>query len=53
MPHEAFNVGPGTARVAGVFSSNTIVSIFEDSVEQTGGRIVGSPAPAEVSPAAA
>jgi quercetin dioxygenase-like cupin family protein len=52
VPHEAINVGTGTARVAGVFSANTIVSIFEDDFEQTGGRIVGSPPPADVTTAA-
>ena len=44
--HGAVNVGETTARVAGVFPSNTIVSIFEDDFEQTGGRVVGSPPPA-------
>lgn len=46
VPHGAVNVGETTARVAGVFPSNTIVSIFEDDFEQTGGRVVGSPPPA-------
>lgn len=46
-PHEALNIGGTTARVAGVFSANTIVSVFEDSFDQTGGRVVGSPPPAE------
>ena len=47
VSHEAVNVGVKTARVAGVFSANTIVSVFEDAFEQTGGRVVGSPPPAE------
>lgn len=45
VPHGAVNVGAGTARFVGVFPSNTIVSIFEDDFEQTGGRVVGSPPP--------
>jgi quercetin dioxygenase-like cupin family protein len=47
VPHEAINIGAGTARVAGIFSSNTIVAQFEDEFEQTGGRVVGTPPPAE------
>jgi quercetin dioxygenase-like cupin family protein len=47
VPHGLVNLGPGTARVAGVFSSNTIVSEFDDAFDQTGGRIVGSPPPVE------
>jgi quercetin dioxygenase-like cupin family protein len=47
MPHEAVNVGVATARVAGIFSANTIVAVFDDTFDQTGGRVVGSPAPAE------
>ncbi len=46
VPHDAVNVGAGIARVAGVFPSNTVVSIFEDDFDQTGGRVVGSPPPA-------
>jgi quercetin dioxygenase-like cupin family protein len=45
-PHGALNVGAVTARVAGFFSSNTIVSVFDDRFEQTGGRVVGTPPPA-------
>jgi quercetin dioxygenase-like cupin family protein len=47
VPHEAVNIGAGTARVAGIFSANTIVAEFEDEFEQTGGRVVGTPPPAE------
>ncbi len=47
VPHEAVNVGVGTARVAGIFPSNTIVAEFEDEFEQTGGRVVGTPPPIE------
>jgi quercetin dioxygenase-like cupin family protein len=52
-PHDLINVGDGRARVAGVFSSNTIVAIFDAAFEQTGGRVVGSPPPAEIAEAAA
>ena len=51
VPHEAINVGVGPARVAGIFSSNTIVSVFEDTFDQTGGRVVGTPPPAAAVPA--
>jgi len=47
VPHEARNVGATTARVAGVFSANTIVSVFDEAFDQTGGRVVGSPPPVE------
>lgn len=46
-PHEVRNVGNGTARVLGVFPSNTIVSVFDEEFAQTGGRVVGSPPPSE------
>jgi quercetin dioxygenase-like cupin family protein len=52
VPHEAINVGVGPARVAGIFSSNTIVAVFEDEFDQTGGRVVGSPPPAAEAPVA-
>ncbi len=52
VPHDLISVGVEPARVAGVFSSNTIVSVFDDPFEQTGGRVVGSP-PAELDAAAA
>ncbi len=43
VPHSAENTGGTTAKVAGVFSANTIVSVFDDAFEQTGGRVVGTP----------
>jgi len=46
-PHGAVNTGPGIARLVGVFSSNTVVSVFEHDFDQTGGRVVGTPPPAE------
>ena len=53
VPHEARNVGNGTARVLGFFSSNTVVSVFDEAFAQTGGRVVGSPPPAAATAAAA
>jgi quercetin dioxygenase-like cupin family protein len=47
IPHGARNVGDGVARVAGVFSSNTIVAVFDDEFEGIGTRVVGTPPPAE------
>jgi quercetin dioxygenase-like cupin family protein len=52
VPHGAANVGSGTARIAGFFSSNTIVAVFDDEFEQTGGRVVTTPPPAEAMAAA-
>ena len=43
VPHGAESVGERTAKVAGVFSANTIVAIFDDAFDQTGGRVVGTP----------
>src|ERR687891_461675 len=44
--HGARNVGDGTARVAGVFPSNTIVAVFDDEFEGIGTRVAGTPPPA-------
>ena len=52
VPHGAVNVGAGTAKVAGVFPSNTIVAVFGHDFDQTGGRVVGTPPPAEALAAA-
>ncbi len=52
VPHGARNVGEGVARVAGLFSSNTIVAVFEEEFEGVGTRVVGTPPPAEVALAA-
>jgi quercetin dioxygenase-like cupin family protein len=51
-PHGARNVGDKIARVAGVFSSNTIVAVFDDEFEGIGTRVVGTPPPAERAEAA-
>ncbi len=47
VPHGLANAGTTTARIAGVFPANTIVSTFERDFDQTGGRVVGTPPPAE------
>ncbi len=52
-PHDLVNVGSEPARIAGVFSANTIVATFDDAFEQTGGHVVGSPPAVEPEPAAA
>jgi quercetin dioxygenase-like cupin family protein len=51
-PHGARNVGDGIARLAGVFSSNTIVAVFDDEFEGIGTRVVSTPPPAELAQAA-
>jgi quercetin dioxygenase-like cupin family protein len=48
VPHGARNVGDGIARVAGVFSSNTIVAVFDDEFQGIGTRVVGTPPPVEL-----
>ena len=47
VPHDVVAVGFGTARVTGVFSSNTIVSVFDDEWVPYGTRVLGTPPPAE------
>jgi quercetin dioxygenase-like cupin family protein len=46
VPHDVAAVG-GPAKVAGVFSANTIVSVFEDAWLPFGTRVLGTPPPAE------
>jgi len=46
VPHDVRNVGDGPARVAGFFSSNTIVAVFDEPWQPIGSRVVTSPAPA-------
>jgi quercetin dioxygenase-like cupin family protein len=55
VPHDVRNIGDETVRVAGFFSSNTVVSVFDDPMMPAGKRVVGSPQPQEedVAPAAA
>lgn len=53
VPHDVRSVGKVTAKVAGVFSSNTIVSIFDDAWEPIGTRIVTTPPAVEAGAEAA
>jgi quercetin dioxygenase-like cupin family protein len=55
IPHDVRNIGDETVRVAGFFSSNTVVSVFDDPMMPAGKRVVGTPIPdeSEVAPAAA
>jgi quercetin dioxygenase-like cupin family protein len=43
VPHGLRNVGDGRVRVAGFFSSNVIVSTFDQPMMSFGQRIVGTP----------
>src|SRR5215210_5007373 len=43
VPHSLRNVGDGRVRVAGFFSSNVIVSTFDQPMTPFGQRIVGTP----------
>jgi quercetin dioxygenase-like cupin family protein len=47
VPHDVIGVGQSTARVAGVFPSNTVVSVFDDEWVPYGTRVLGTPPPAE------
>lgn len=47
VPHDVRNVGDDTVRVVGFFSSNTVVSVFDDPMMPFGKRVVGSPLPDE------
>jgi quercetin dioxygenase-like cupin family protein len=50
--HDVVSVGSETAKVAGIFPSNTIVSIFEEGFSPSGARVVGTPPPVEAVPEA-
>jgi quercetin dioxygenase-like cupin family protein len=52
VPHDVIGAGDGTARVTGVFPSNTIVSVFDDEWVPYGTRVLGTPPPAETLAAA-
>jgi quercetin dioxygenase-like cupin family protein len=52
VPHDVVGAGSGTARVTGVFPSNTIVSVFDDEWVPYGTRVLGTPPPAEMLAAA-
>lgn len=47
VPHDVHNVGEGTLRVVGFFSSSTVVSVFDDPMMPGARRVVGTPMPAE------
>jgi quercetin dioxygenase-like cupin family protein len=53
VPHDVRNIGDETVRVVGFFSSNVVVSVFEDPLMPMGRRVVGTPQPdeADVTPA--
>jgi quercetin dioxygenase-like cupin family protein len=51
VPHDVVGVGDGVARVAGVFPSETVVSVFDDEWVPYGTRVLGTP-PAEAVAAA-
>ena len=48
VPHDVIGVGDTPARVTGVFSSSTIVSVFENEWVPYGTRVLGTPPPAEL-----
>lgn len=48
VPHDVIGAGDTPARVAGVFSSNTIVSVFDDEWLPYGTRVLGTPPPGEL-----
>ena len=53
VPHDVRNVGDETVRVVGFFSSNTVVSVFDDPLMPIGRRVVGTPMPEDAGVAAA
>jgi quercetin dioxygenase-like cupin family protein len=55
VPHDVRNIGDETVRVVGFFTSNVVVSVFDDPMMPVGKRVVGSPLPdeSEVVPEAA
>jgi len=48
VPHDVIGIGDTPARVTGVFSSNTIVSVFDDEWVPYGTRVLGTPPAAEL-----
>jgi quercetin dioxygenase-like cupin family protein len=48
VPHDVIGAGDTPARVTGVFSANTIVSVFDDEWVPYGTRVLGTPPPAEL-----
>ena len=47
VPHDVRNIGEETVRVVGFFSSNVVVSVFDDPLLPAGKRVVGTPLPEE------
>jgi quercetin dioxygenase-like cupin family protein len=47
VPHDVRNIGDETVRVVGFFTSNVVVSVFDDPMMPVGKRVVGSPLPDE------
>lgn len=45
VPHDVRNVGDETLRAVGFFTSNTVVSVFDDPLMPAGVRVVGTPMP--------
>lgn len=48
VPHDVRGIGERPARVAGIFPSNTVVSVFDDEWVPYGTRVLGTPPPAEL-----
>src|SRR5688500_9789744 len=48
VPHDVRNVGDETVRVVGFFTSNVVVSVFEDAMMPVNRHVVGSPQPQEL-----
>ena len=48
VPHDVRNVGDDTVRVAGFFSSSTVVSVFDEPFTPIGRRVVGTPVPDDI-----
>jgi quercetin dioxygenase-like cupin family protein len=46
VPHDVVNAGDRPARVAGMFSSNTIVAVFDGPWQPIGSNVVTTPPPA-------
>jgi quercetin dioxygenase-like cupin family protein len=45
VPHDFRNVGSGTARIVGFFSSSAVIAEFEEPVMPMNSRVLGSPTP--------
>ena len=47
VPHAVANTGDTVLKVLGFFSSNTLLSVFENAWQPEGVRVVGTPLPEE------